>query len=81
MDAAWLVLKKMVRREQEKTDTRFTNEVFEEFSRAMFDAIDEGAYTWDEVYPGYRLYMMASKWTPEIICLAALKAMGLEIAP
>lgn len=33
----------------------------------------------DEIYPGQAIFPEIAKWTPEIICIASLRACGLEI--
>jgi hypothetical protein len=34
---------------------------------------------WSEIYPAYASLVMATQWTPEMICVAALRALGYEV--
>ena len=74
MDAAWLVLQNMVERYEQKAQQFF------DFAGYMFDASG-----WDrteihgDVYPGFHVCIMAAQWTPDAICIAALRAMGYAV--
>lgn len=75
MDAAWTVLQEMAKRKQPKFQP------FTLFVEAMLTASGWGnASAWSEIYPAYEIFMMAAvRWTPEIICVAALKGCGYEV--
>jgi hypothetical protein len=75
MDAAWMVLQEIVRRP--KQDGAI-NDAFGKFADAMLYEDNHDAFS--EIFPAYQIFSMAAEWTPERICIAALKAVGCEVA-
>lgn len=72
MDAAWQVMQHMAARFNPKDPYGY--EPFHRFTHDLFDTDNE------ELYPSYR-YMAneVANWTPEKICLIALRAVGVAI--
>jgi hypothetical protein len=71
MDRAWTVLQKIAARYDEKAE--FVDEVFYDFAEELFDA------SGNEIWPATRLLSDMAKWTPDSLCVIALKAIGVDI--
>lgn len=72
MDAAWLVMQHLA--SQINPENIYDYEPFIRFTNALFSTENEELYT--------KYAFMAgdiAKWTPDRICLAALRAVGVEI--
>lgn len=69
LDDAWLVLQEMVKHSQ-----------FEEFVNHMFANSEwDSSSAQSEIYPASAMFILAAQWTPESICVAALRALGYEV--
>lgn len=77
MDAAWQVLQEMVKRKEPETDDSVQFEIFTEQMLAVGGW--DNSTVWSEIYPASEVFVMAVKWTPEAICIAALRALGYEV--
>lgn len=72
LDDAWLVLQEMVsrRKTDERTFVLFADQLFDMASQRADDA--DWSAAWGD-------YILAAQWTPEAICVAALRALGYEV--
>lgn len=76
LDAAWLLLQEMVKRyQQDKGDSQF--EAFADLMLANSEWDSSSAYS--EIYPACEIFAIASKWTPDAICIAMLRAFDYEV--
>ncbi|SRR5579884_1260126 len=78
MDAAWLVFLFMMEQYWQYRDSIDDRGlVFEVFAKAL---MGECAWAYDdEIFPGHNIFTEIAGWTPESICIAALRACGCEI--
>jgi hypothetical protein len=76
MDSAWQVLQEMVRRHNKDGRTKD----FMQFAENMLEVGGwDSSDAWAEIYPAHEIFTMAAKWTPEAICIAALKVVGVDL--
>jgi hypothetical protein len=75
LDAAWLVLQELVKHPRDQDGS--LNDALGKFADTMLDEDYHDAFS--EIFPAYEVFIMAAKWTPERICIAALKAVGVDL--
>jgi hypothetical protein len=79
MDAAWLVLQAMVKHYQQSAG-KDINPQFEAFADLMLASSEwDSSSAYSEIYPACEIFAIAAKWTPEMIGIAALRALGYEV--
>jgi hypothetical protein len=79
MDDAWLVLQAMVKHYQQSAG-KDINPQFEAFADLMLASSEwDSSSAYSEIYPACEIFAIAAKWTPEMIGIAALRALGYEV--
>jgi hypothetical protein len=77
MDAAWLVLLKLVGDFEQWSDKGPATDALDAFADEL---LRHGySYADDEIYPAIEVFAIIKTWTPERIGLAALRAVGVEV--